>query len=137
MRIIAAIYLTIVLVNFGFWFTSRSEQDFFPTPYAYMVWALYFFSILALLAYVVGKRFLPRKVWVGVFAIYITVRLLELINTGIALEGDSLLADLNAIANYLWLVLPAALAMAYLGFSNAGEREAAEQISMDCQQAEP
>ena len=137
MRIIAAIYLTIVLVNFGFWFANRPEQDLVASPYAFVLWALYFFSILALLAYVAGRRFLLRKVWVGVLVAYIAIRSLELINTGMVLEGDSLLADLNTVANYLWLVLPAALAMAYLGFSKSGESQAAEPGPMDFQQVEP
>lgn len=116
MRIIAAIYLTIMLVNFGIWLSSGSVGDPFPTPYSFVIWGLYLFSVLALLAFVLGKRFLPRRVWQGIFVVYVAYRLLELATAGVDLNGDNPVVSLNTVSSYLWLVVPSALAMWYLGF---------------------
>jgi hypothetical protein len=116
MRIIAAIYLTIMLVNFGIWLSNGAGGDIFQTPVSFVIWGLYFFSVLALLAFVLGKRILPRRAWQGVFIVYVAYRLLELATAGVVLNGDNPVISLNTISSYLWLVVPSALAMWYLGF---------------------
>lgn len=122
MRIIAAIYLTIVLVNFGIWLANGSHDNPFPSSYSYVLWSLFCFSIVALLAYVIDKRILPRRAWQAVFVVYLACRSWELATTGLVLNRDDPVTDLNAIASYLWLVLPAALAMWYLGFMHSPSR---------------
>jgi hypothetical protein len=116
MRIVAAIYLTIMLVNFGIWATSTSGTAVLSSSHAYVIWTLYAFSVLALLAFVLRVRILPRKAWQVVFVVYLVYRLAELASTGLALNGGNIVADLNTLASYLWLVLPAGMAMGYLGF---------------------
>lgn len=124
MRILAAIYLTIMLVNFGIWFVGDPVDNPFPTPYSYLMWVLFGLSVLALLAFVIDKRILPRKVWQAVFVLYLGCRSMELLTTGLPLVDDDLVANLNAVSSYLWLVLPAALAMGYLAFSPCAVRAA-------------
>jgi hypothetical protein len=119
MRIIAAMYLAIMLVNFGIWAASDSGAAALSSSHAYVIWTLYAFSVLALLAFVLGVRILPRKVWLAVFAVYLVYRLAELATTGLALDGENIVADLNAVSSYLWLVLPAGMAMGYLAFMPA------------------
>jgi len=122
-RIVAAIYLTIVLVDFGLWFARGSGGDPFPTPYSYVMWGLYGLSILALLAYVLRVSILPRRVWQAVLILFLACRLGELAITGLPLNGGDVVADLNTITSYLWLVMPPALAIWYLGFMHAPSRE--------------
>lgn len=119
MRIIAAIYVTIMLVNLGIWLASGVSVDPFPTPHSYVMWSLYVFSVLALLAYALGLRVLPRGVWQTVFLVYLVYRLVELMTAWVALGGASPALSLNAVSSYLWLVVPPALAMGYLGFMPA------------------
>ena len=121
MRVVAGIYLAIVLVNFLMWFVHRGEQAVFPTSYSYLVWALFCFSVLALLAYVLGRRLLPRRVWQVVLVVYVATRMAEWFLAGQVLTGESLTANLNILATYLWMVVPAGLAMAYLGFAPRGD----------------
>ncbi len=116
MRIIAAIYLTIMLVNFGLWLASGTGADPFPTPYSYVMWSLYGFSVLALLAFVLGVRMLPKRVWQAVFVVYLAYRLVELMTTGLAVDGASPVISMNMVTNYLWFVVPPGLAMWYMGF---------------------
>jgi len=116
-RTIAAIYLAIALVNFGFWLTDGAEKDVFPTVYAYLTWGLYLLSLLALLAFILHKLLLPQRVWQVVFMVYVSTRIYELATRGLAMTQDSLGTDLNILSSYLWLVLPAGLAMWYLGFA--------------------
>lgn len=122
MRIIAAIYLTIMLVNFGIWLSSGSAGDTLQTPYSFVIWGLYFLSVSALLAFVLGMRILPRRVWQGIFVVYVAYRLVELATAGMVLNGDNPVVSLNTVSNYLWLVVPSALAMWYLGFMPAASR---------------
>lgn len=122
MRIIAAIYLTIMLVNFGIWLASGHAGDPFPTPYSFVMWSLYFFSVLALLAFVLRVRMLPRTVWRSVFAVYLAYRVVELLTAGLVLNGDNPVLSLNTVSNYLWLVVPPGLAMWYLGFMPLASR---------------
>jgi hypothetical protein len=116
MRIIAAIYLTIMLVNFGLWLASDSGANPFTTPYSYVMWSLYALSVLALLAFVCRVRILPRRIWQAVFAVYLAYRLVELMTTGLAIEGGSPVISMNLVTNYLWYVVPPGLAMWYMGF---------------------
>lgn len=116
MRIVAAIYLTIMLVNFAAWLASGSSGDPFPTIASYVMWSLYFLSVLALLAFVFGVRLLPRRTWQAVFVVYLAYRAVELITAGLAVNGHIPAITLNAVASYLWLVVPPGLAMWYLGF---------------------
>lgn len=118
MRIIAAIYLTIMLVNLGIWLSNGTGGDPFPTPYSYLMWSLYALSVLALFAFVFGVRILPRRAWQVVFVVYLAYRLVELMTSGLVLGGESPIANLNTISSYLWLVLPPALVMWYLGFKS-------------------
>lgn len=116
MRMIAAIYLTIMLVNFGIWLTSDSGVDLFPTPYSFVIWGLYVFSVLALFAFILRIRILPRRAWQAIFVVYVAYRLVELMTAGVAFNGDNPVVSLNTVSSYLWLVVPSALAMWYLGF---------------------
>ncbi len=116
MRIIAIIYLAIALGNFGLWLSNGPDQDMFPTAFSYLTWALYFFSLLALLAFSLGKRLLTQAQWRAIFVVYLSTRTYELLTRGLVLTGGSLGTDLNIIGSYLWLVIPAGFAMWYLGF---------------------
>lgn len=116
MRIVAAIYLTIMLVNFCLWLASGSGEAPFPTPYSYVMWSLYVLSLLALLAYVFRVRILPKRVWQAVFAVYLAYRLVELMTTGLAIESGSPVISMNMVTNYLWFVVPPGLAMWYVAF---------------------
>ncbi len=116
MRILAAIYLAIALVNFGFWLSTGSDQEQFPTAFSYLTWGLYFFSLLALLAFSVSKLLLTKLQWQVLFVTYVSVRVYELFTRGLVLTGGSIGTDLNIISAYLWLVIPAGLAMWHLGF---------------------
>jgi len=116
MRLVATIYLAIALANFGFWFNNGPEQEILPTAYSYLTWCLYFFSLLSLLAYSLGKLLLPQRLWQKIFAVYLFTRLYELLTRGLTLPGGSIGTDLNIISSYLWLVVPAGLAMWYLSF---------------------
>ncbi|MEZ5570921.1 MAG: hypothetical protein R3E64_02770 [Halioglobus sp.] len=130
MRIIAAIYLTIVVVNFGLWLSNGNSYDFQLSARVLLVWGLYLFLVLALLAYVIGKRILPRRLWQVVFVIYLSTRLLEWVSYDIAITGDNVTQYLNILANYLWLVLPGGLAMWYLGFGGVDDAATIRQKLM-------
>jgi hypothetical protein len=116
MKLVAAIYLAIALANFGFWLNSGPEQELFPTALSYLTWSLYFLSLLALLAFILGKLLLPQRLWQVIFAVYLSTRLYELLTRGLVLAGGDIGTDLNIISSYLWLVIPAGLAMWYMGF---------------------
>jgi hypothetical protein len=116
MRIITSIYLAIMLENFFFWLNNGSHPELFPTAYSYLTWSLYGLSLLALLAYILGKRLLPARAWQLVLFVYLATRLYELMTSDLVLSGDNLNADLNTLSSYLWLVIPPGLAMWYLGF---------------------
>lgn len=116
MRLLAAIYLAIALTNFGFWFSNGSEHEVFTTFYAFLSWGLYFFSLLSLLAYILGKLLLPQRLWQVIFAIYLFTRLYELFTRGLVLTEGSLGTNLNIISSYLWLVVPPGLAMWHMAY---------------------
>ena len=116
MKLVATIYLAIALANLGFWLDSGPQQELFPTAFSYLTWSLYFFSLLSLLAFSLGKQLLPQRVWQVMFAVYLSTRLYELLTRGLVLTGGSIGTDLNIISSYLWLVVPAGIAMWYLGF---------------------
>jgi hypothetical protein len=122
MRIIAAIYLTIMLVNFGLWLASGTATDPFSTPYSYVMWSLYGLSVLALLAYVLSVRILPKRLWQAVFVVYLAYRLVELMTTGMAIDSASPVINMNMVTNYLWFVVPPGLAMWYVGFMPLSSR---------------
>jgi hypothetical protein len=115
MRIIAAIYLTIMLVNLGLWLASGTVSDPFPNISSYVMWSLYGFSVLALLAFVLERRILPKRAWQAVFVTYLGYRLVELMTTGLAIDGASPVISMNMVTNYLWFVVPPGLAMWYMG----------------------
>lgn len=115
MRIIAAIYLTIMLVNLGLWLASGAASDPFPNISSYVMWSLYGFSVLALLAFVLERRILPKRAWQAVFVSYVAYRLVELMTTGLAIDGASPVISMNMLTNYLWFVAPPGLAMWYVG----------------------
>ena len=119
MRIIAAIYLTIALADFVFWLLYGAHEQLFPTPYFYLTWSLYLLSLLALLGYIVGRPLLNQRVWQVVLMVYVCTRAFELMSRGLVMHGDNLPENLNIIFSYLWLVIPPALAMWYLGFTRA------------------
>ena len=116
MRLIAATYLAITLANFGFWLSKGVEYEVFATLYSSFSWTLYFFSLLSLLAYSLGKLLLPQRLWQVIFAVYLFTRLYELFTRGLIPMGGSTVTNLNIVSSYLWLVVPAGLAMWYLGF---------------------
>lgn len=122
MRVIASIYLLIVLVNLGLWAAQTGSAEVVITPYVCLLWALYLFSLLALFAVVTGRQILHRKAWQIVFVVYVATRLLELAAVDWVRDRVDLVADLNAVANYMWLVLPAGLAMWYLGYKKSDGR---------------
>jgi hypothetical protein len=130
MRIIAAIYLTIMLVNFGIWLVSGSGGFVVASPHSYLIWILYCFSVVALLAYILHRRFLPRRVWQAVFVVYVATRLFELAVADRILAGEDFTANLNVIASYLWLVVPAGLAMGYLGFARRATLRETETFAL-------
>jgi hypothetical protein len=116
MRIIAAIYLTIMLVNLGLWLASGNASNPFPTMSSYVMWSLYGFSVLALCAFVIERRILPKRAWQAAFVTYLAYRLVELMNTGMAIDAASPVISMNMVTNYLWFVVPPGLAMWYMGF---------------------
>ena len=122
MRIIASIYLAIALADFGFWLANGLRDDIFTTPYYYLTLCLYFFSLLSLFGFIMGKLFLSQRIWRGAFVLYLTTRTYELITRGLPLGGETFGTDLDIIFSYLWLVLPAGLAMWYLGFVRSNLR---------------
>lgn len=129
MRILAAIYLGIVLVNFFLWLGNGVHEGSALTPHTLLIWVLYAFSVLALLAFVLGRRLLPRWLWQGVFFTYVATRALELVLAGQVLTGETFVANLNIVASYLWLVVPAGLAMWYLGFLTPASLRALEPLA--------
>jgi hypothetical protein len=118
MRIVALIYFLIALANFWLWLTNGVSQETTLTPHLALTWILYVLCMLSLLAFIAGTRILPRGIWRTVFAVYLSTRVYELLTTGLTITGVDLQTDLNIISSYLWLVVPAGLAMWYLGFSS-------------------
>ncbi|MFT4520508.1 MAG: hypothetical protein ACI9JM_002914 [Halioglobus sp.] len=116
MKIAALIYLTIALVNFWIWFNNGVEMEVFLTPAFFLTWGLYVFGLLSFLAFAVRMLIVPRRVWQLVFVVYCSTRLYELMTRGLTLSGGDLATDLNIIASYLWLVIPAGLTTWYMGF---------------------
>ena len=116
MRMLAAVYLLIALANLGLWLGNGSNQGMFPTTFSYLTWGLYALSLVALLGYSVGKAILPQLLWQGILVLYVMVRIYELLTRGLVFSGGDLVTDINIISTYLWLVVPPALAMWYLGF---------------------
>jgi hypothetical protein len=116
MKIITAIYLIIAIINLGFWLNNGLEHEILLTAYSCLTWSLYFFSLLSLLAFSIGKRILPGVLWRVIFTVYLLTRLYELVTRGLVPTGGNPGANLNIISSYLWLVFPAGLAMWYLGF---------------------
>jgi hypothetical protein len=116
MRIIATIYLAIALVNLGLWANTAHEHALVLTAHSLLIWSLYFFSLLSLLAYCLGKLLLPQRIWQVIFVVYLATRLYELHTRGLIAPGAGIDTNLNLISSYLWLAVPPGLAMCYLGF---------------------
>jgi hypothetical protein len=116
MKLLATIYLAIALTNFGFWLNTVLEWEIYLTAHYFFTWSLYFFSLLSLLAYSLGKLLLPRRIWQVIFAVYLAARVYELHARGLIAPGAGVDTNLNLISSYLWLAVPPGLAMWYLGF---------------------
>ena len=58
MRFLAAIYLVIALINFWLWLNNGLEVELFPTPWAYLNWVFFVFTLLSLFAFTrkIGDR---------------------------------------------------------------------------------
>lgn len=115
MRIIAALYLGIVLVNLMLWLRSLGGSSLDMSASSLMLWLIYMATIISLLAYICQKALLPKMVWRLFFLLFVVTRITELATQGFPMSGD-LEADLNRVGLYLFMVIPPALAMFYLGF---------------------
>lgn len=115
MRFIAAIYLGIILINLLLWARSTESDSLDFTASVFLLWVLYAATILSLLAYITRRMILPTTLWRLLFALYVGTRFSELWTRGMPLSGN-LEADLNRIGLYLFMAVPPAVTLFYLGF---------------------
>lgn len=120
----AAVYLAIIVADLYVWLEKIDGVSIAFSPHLILVWVLYLFTVLALVAFVVGMGFLPRKVWAAILVVYIFTRIFELLTRGLSLSGE-LETDLYIIVTYLFMVIPPAVTMFYLAFMSAARRESA------------
>lgn len=113
---LATFYLIIEVLHTGFRLFRAIEMNAFQETSFWVAWPIHLLSLVAVLGFLLKRQFFNSAYWKIILICFISLRIYELVPHGLYPEEVTGIFIFVISVQYLWLVVPPAMATWYLSF---------------------
>lgn len=116
-KILAKIYLILLLISYAFFLSSSFESiELWLHPLTWLQWFINSLCIYALMSYIFSFRIIVKNQWMIILFLMLVYYSYHFTNLNIFGAETLFVTKMTVLVNYLFLVFPSIVCVAYLSF---------------------